>query len=249
MANHKKQENKKIFKANQANKKNTTKGSFAWSAQQWQKIKSTWQSYPDPVHYLIMATVTGSILLFMWPQNNVNSEENPLGIKTADLSVGGMSTYSAEPIVAYSNVESPASGSSIAEMPVSDVGITKSEASTLPMAQQEAEYEAYFESLQESRRINGKPTSLPPINNMTLSSGSQTLASASSSSSQISSYEASDSADASAGTVPESNTYTVQRGDNLYRIGVNHGLSLEGIMALNGMSVPEVTPGQILRVQ
>lgn len=43
--------------------------------------------------------------------------------------------------------------------------------------------------------------------------------------------------------------YTVQSGDNLYRIAVNNGLTLDEIMALNGMSEPYIEPGMTIRVK
>lgn len=249
MANNKKPVGKKIIKTKKSNKKTTTKGVFAVAAPQWKKIISTWQSYSDPVRYVISATVVGIIILFMLPNEDINSEENPLGIKVADLEVRGTSAYSAEPTIAYSSVNSAASSSSATEVAASDIGPTKRESSIIPMAQQEAEYEAYFASLQESRRINGRPVSLPPINNMTSSNSSQSQSSTSTSRSQSSSSTSTSSSSSPAATAAESNNYTVRAGDNLYRIGVNHGLNLDEIMALNGMSVPEVTPGQIIRVR
>ena len=47
--------------------------------------------------------------------------------------------------------------------------------------------------------------------------------------------------------VTDSN-YTVQAGDGLYRIAINHGMSLEELKALNGLSSNFIYPGQVLRV-
>lgn len=45
-------------------------------------------------------------------------------------------------------------------------------------------------------------------------------------------------------------TYTVQAGDNLYRIAVNHGLTLEQIMQMNGLSEGySLVPGQSIQLQ
>ncbi|MEM7018893.1 MAG: peptidoglycan DD-metalloendopeptidase family protein [Pseudomonadota bacterium] len=44
-------------------------------------------------------------------------------------------------------------------------------------------------------------------------------------------------------------TYTVQRGDTLYRVAQQYGLTLNQIAALNGISPPySIYPGQVLRV-
>ncbi|WP_056968966.1 LysM peptidoglycan-binding domain-containing protein [Lacticaseibacillus thailandensis] len=72
-------------------------------------------------------------------------------------------------------------------------------------------------------------------------SASSTSTAQSSSSSASSSSSSSSSA---------AGTYTVQAGDNLYRIATNHGMTLSQIQALNGMgSSTSVTPGQVLKVK
>lgn len=44
-------------------------------------------------------------------------------------------------------------------------------------------------------------------------------------------------------------TYTVNAGDNLYRIAVNHGMTLSELLELNGLSEnSEIGPGMVLRV-
>lgn len=45
-------------------------------------------------------------------------------------------------------------------------------------------------------------------------------------------------------------TYTVQAGDSLYRIALNHGMSLDQLLQLNGLSAGSyIAPGMVLRVQ
>ena len=43
-------------------------------------------------------------------------------------------------------------------------------------------------------------------------------------------------------------TYTVQAGDNLYRIAVNHNMTQQELMNLNGLTEPVVSVGQVLKV-
>lgn len=43
--------------------------------------------------------------------------------------------------------------------------------------------------------------------------------------------------------------YTVKAGDNMYRIALNHGMSTEELMQLNGLTVETVYVGQELRVE
>ena len=48
----------------------------------------------------------------------------------------------------------------------------------------------------------------------------------------------------------QTSTYTIQSGDNMYRIAVNHGMTLSELQALNGMgSSTSLTPGQTIRVR
>lgn len=44
-------------------------------------------------------------------------------------------------------------------------------------------------------------------------------------------------------------TYTVKQGDNLYRIAVNHGMTQQELMNLNGLTQPVVSVGQVLQVK
>lgn len=52
------------------------------------------------------------------------------------------------------------------------------------------------------------------------------------------------------GTVHESNTaYTVQRGDTLYRIARNHGVTVDHILRTNHLTSTVINPGQTLTIQ
>lgn len=45
------------------------------------------------------------------------------------------------------------------------------------------------------------------------------------------------------------NTYTVQAGDNLYRIALNHGMTTEELKSMNGISSDSVSAGTVLVVK
>lgn len=45
------------------------------------------------------------------------------------------------------------------------------------------------------------------------------------------------------------NTYTVQAGDNLYRIALNHGMDLEVLKSINGLSNEVAEIGKVLKVK
>ena len=60
----------------------------------------------------------------------------------------------------------------------------------------------------------------------------------------------SSSVTASSSSVQASGTYTVQAGDNAYRIAVNHGMTLAELYALNGLgSGATISPGMTLKVK
>ncbi|WP_107995376.1 LysM peptidoglycan-binding domain-containing protein [Trichococcus paludicola] len=46
-----------------------------------------------------------------------------------------------------------------------------------------------------------------------------------------------------------SNSYTIQAGDNLYRIAINHGMTLDELMQANGLSSTEAQIGMALKVK
>ena len=48
------------------------------------------------------------------------------------------------------------------------------------------------------------------------------------------------------GTASGTKTYSVQKGDNLYRIGKTHGVSMQEIMQANGLTSSTIHPGQEL---
>src|SRR5690625_3963313 len=49
--------------------------------------------------------------------------------------------------------------------------------------------------------------------------------------------------------VESGSTYTVQPGDNMYRIALNHGMTTQELMALNNLSEETVYVGQVLQVE
>ena len=51
------------------------------------------------------------------------------------------------------------------------------------------------------------------------------------------------------GTSTGGQTYTVQRGDNLYRISQNHGTTVQNLMSINGLSSDVIHPGDVLTVR
>lgn len=51
------------------------------------------------------------------------------------------------------------------------------------------------------------------------------------------------------GSSTSGQTYTVQKGDNLYRISQMHGTSVQNLMSTNGLSSDVIYPGDVLTVR
>lgn len=95
----------------------------------------------------------------------------------------------------------------------------------------------------ESSKKSSSSTSSKSSSTSSSSVSSSTPASSSSVSSSSSSVSSSSSSSAATGT------YTVKAGDNLYRIAVNHGMTLSELLQLNGMSSgASISAGQTLKV-
>lgn len=95
----------------------------------------------------------------------------------------------------------------------------------------------------ESSKQSSSSTSSKATSTSSSSVSSTTPASSSSVSSSSSSVSSSSSSSAATGT------YTVKAGDNLYRIAVNHGMTLSELLQLNGMSSgASISAGQTLKV-
>lgn len=95
----------------------------------------------------------------------------------------------------------------------------------------------------ESSKKSSSSTSSKSSSTSSSSVSSSTPASSSSVSSSSSSVSSSSSSSAATGT------YTVKAGDNLYRIAVNHGMTLSELLQLNGLSSgASISAGQTLKV-
>ena len=51
------------------------------------------------------------------------------------------------------------------------------------------------------------------------------------------------------GTSTAGQTYTVQKGDNLYRISQMHGTTVQNLMSMNGLSSDVIYPGDVLTIR
>ncbi|MCZ0718114.1 LysM peptidoglycan-binding domain-containing protein [Aerococcus kribbianus] len=204
------------------------------------KIQSGWQQLSTPLKFL--TAVLGVILLFLLTLPfGINGEEgNPLGLSAKEQSSQGKSSYSAVAISGEEKVTSEkgpfkAQVSSLAPEQVSDTTDGIKWPSVGDLESQYAEREG-------ANSQNRSSTSSSQASES--DSADQESHSASEESSQAPDLENQEESQ-SQGT----ETYTVQSGDNLYRIAINHGMTLEEIMALNGMSEPYISPGMTIRVE
>src|SRR5699024_7681524 len=137
--------------------------------------------------------------------------------RSSDLPLSGLDYYSAEPLTVSGNGTGVSLGDSNVEtsessVVASSVELTKNTDYSTDLASLTAEYEANSASLAQSR--SNDPSYTAP----NVSSSSSASSSASSSSSSTA-----DASSSSSSEMPSAGTYTVQSGDNAYRIATNNG--------------------------
>lgn len=119
------------------------------------------------------------------------------------------------------------------------MALTKDANYSTDLASLTAEYEENTASLAQSR-ANDPSYTAPSVSSSSLSSSSSNASSASSSS---------DDSTSESSQTDSVGTYTVQSGDNAYRIATNNGLTLDEFLSLNGKTEASVTPGEVVRIQ
>lgn len=205
-----------------------------------------WQAQSRSTQFTVVGIVIAAIVLMIIPWRASAEEGNPLGVQVDSQPLSGLDYYSAEPLTTSGNGSGVSLGDSSVEtsessVVASSVALTKNADYSTDLASLTAEYEANSASLAQSR--SNDPSYTAP--NVSSSSSSSTSSSASPSSSSSTADESSSlsSQTASAGT------YTVQSGDNAYRIATNYGLTLDEFLAMNGKTEASVTPGEVVRIQ
>lgn len=203
-----------------------------------------WQAQSRSTQFAVVGIVIAAIVLMIIPWRASAEEGNPLGVQVDSQPLSGSDYYSAEPLTVSGNGTGVSLGdssqaSSESSSVASSVELTKDADYSADLASLTAEYEANSASLAQSR--SNDPSYTAP--NVSSSSSASSSASSSSSSSTADASSSSSSQTSSAGT------YTVQPGDNAYRIATNNGLTLDEFLAMNGKTEASVTPGEVVRIQ
>lgn len=204
-----------------------------------------WQAQSRSTQFTVVGVVIAAIVLMIIPWRASAEEGNPLGVQVDSQPLSGSDYYSAEPLTVSGNGTGVSLGDSSVEtsessVVASSVELTKNADYSTDLASLTAEYEANSASLAQSR--SNDPSYTAP-NDSSSSSSSTSSSASSSSSSTVDESSSSSSQTASAGT------YTVQSGDNAYRIATNNGLTLDEFLAMNGKTEASVTPGEVVRIQ
>ncbi|HCT97910.1 LysM peptidoglycan-binding domain-containing protein [Aerococcus viridans] len=204
-----------------------------------------WQAQSRSTQFTVVGIVIAAIVLMIIPWRASAEEGNPLGVQVDSQPLSGSDYYSAEPLTVSGNGTGVSLGDSSVEtsessVVASSVELTKNADYSTDLASLTAEYEANSASLAQSR--SNDPSYTAP-NDSSSSSSSTSSSASSSSSSTVGESSSSSSQTASAGT------YTVQSGDNAYRIATNNGLTLDEFLAMNGKTEASVTPGEVVRIQ
>ncbi|MFV8807660.1 LysM peptidoglycan-binding domain-containing protein [Aerococcus urinaeequi] len=207
------------------------------------KFIEKWQAQSRSTQFTVVGIVTAAIVLMIIPWRASAEEGNPLGVQVDSQPLSGSDYYSAEPLTVSGNGTGVSLGDSSVEtsessVVASSVELTKNADYSTDLASLTAEYEANSASLAQSR--SNDPSYTAP----NVSSSSSASSSASSSSSSTA-----DASSSSSSEMPSAGTYTVQSGDNAYRIATNNGLTLDEFLAMNGKTEASVTPGEVVRIQ
>lgn len=202
-----------------------------------------WQAQSRSTQFTVVGIVIAAIVLMIIPWRASAEEGNPLGVQVDSQPLSGLDYYSAEPLTVSGNGTGVSLGDSNVEtsessVVASSVELTKNTDYSTDLASLTAEYEANSASLAQSR--SNDPSYTAP----NVSSSSSASSSASSSSSSTA-----DASSSSSSEMPSAGTYTVQSGDNAYRIATNNGLTLDEFLAMNGKTEASVAPGEVVRIQ
>lgn len=204
-----------------------------------------WQAQSRSTQFTVVGIVIAAIVLMIIPWRASAEEGNPLGVQVDSQPLSGSDYYSAEPLTTNGD----GSGISLGDSSITSsedtsvatsVELTKNADYSTDLASLTAEYEANSASLAQSRS-NDPSYTAPSVSSSSSSTSSSASSSSSSSSSDDSSSESSQTDTAG--------TYTVQSGDNAYRIATNNGLTLDEFLSLNGKTEASVTPGEVVRIQ
>ena len=202
-----------------------------------------WQAQSRSTQFTVVGIVIAAIVLMIIPWRASAEESNPLGVQVDSQPLSGLDYYSAEPLTVSGNGTGVSLGDSNVEtsessVVASSVELTKNTDYSTDLASLTAEYEANSASLAQSR--SNDPSYTAP----NVSSSSSASSSASSSSSSTA-----DASSSSSSEMPSAGTYTVQSGDNAYRIATNNGLTLDEFLAMNGKTEASVALGEVVRIQ
>lgn len=207
------------------------------------KFIEKWQAQSRSTQFTVVGIVIAAIVLMLIPWRASAEEGNPLGVQVDSQPLSGLNYYSAEPLTVSGNGTGVSLGDSSVEtsessVVASSVELTKNADYSTDLASLTAEYEANSASLAQSR--SNDPSYTAP----NVSSSSSASSSVSSSSSSTA-----DASSSSSSEMPSAGTYTVQSGDNAYRIATNNGLTLDEFLAMNGKTEASVTTGEVVRIQ
>lgn len=208
------------------------------------EFRDKWQAQSRSTQYTVVGILIAAIVLMIIPWRASAEEGNPLGVQVDSKPLSGSDYYSAEPLTTKGNgagisLGDSSSTSSEDTSVEASVALTKDANYSTDLASLTAEYEENTASLAQSR-ANDPSYTAPSVSSSSLSSSSSNASSASSSS---------DDSTSESSQTDSVGTYTVQSGDNAYRIATNNGLTLDEFLSLNGKTEASVTLGEVVRIQ
>ena len=200
------------------------------------KIKIWWQKSSLVSRFGIVIVIAAILILFV-PRGIKGEKGNLLGLTPNRIEQKNKDQYSAEPINPDKHLhkESKVAKPTVDKLNPKDVKAT-ADGFSVPSNDE-------LESLYEEQKKEQKKH---PSNSNSSNSSSDD---SSSESQNRESADNNEGAHSEGTSSTDGETYTVQAGDNLYRIAANNGMTLDELMALNGMSEPYIAPGMTIRIQ
>ncbi|WP_195853447.1 LysM peptidoglycan-binding domain-containing protein [Aerococcus urinae] len=201
-------------------------------------LKSFWQKLAKPLQWGVALGIFGLIFFLASPSYQGTTSDNPLNLKAQSSQLAGQDHYQAD------NWEIDQDDVSIYHGPEetepADQALTTKEQDQDPaildekIAQYESKRARYPRRAARIKRPEEEKVADSKLPQETIDPDS------SNSSSEYPSEES---------QVQNGDSYQVQAGDSLYRIAQDHGMTVDELMALNGMTRPALMPGQRIKIK
>ncbi|WP_195854484.1 LysM peptidoglycan-binding domain-containing protein [Aerococcus tenax] len=206
-------------------------------------LKSFWQKLANPLQWGVALGILGLVFFLASPSYQGTTSDNPLNLKAQSSQLAGQDHYQAD------NWEIDQDDVSVYHGPEekepADQALTTKDQDYAPaildekVAQYESKRARYPRRAARIKRSGEEKATDSKLAQESIEPDS----------SNPSSDYPSQSPKAEESQVQAGGSYQVQDGDSLYRIAQDHGMTVDELMDLNGMTRPALMPGQRIKVK